>query len=73
MGVQSRTGLHVGSVIITARSIAPDNQKNRREINYPVSCKATGFFMFMIWMNAAVLGIAVLIFIGTISLGKGKK
>jgi len=29
--------------------------------------------MFMIWMNAAVLGIAVLIFIGTISLGKGKK
>jgi hypothetical protein len=37
-----------------------------------VSCKATGFFMFMIFLNAAVLGIAVLIFVATIRLGKKK-
>ena len=71
MVVQLRIGLHVGSVIIMARSIVPNNQKNRREINYPVSFKATGFFI-MIWLNVAVLVATVIIFIKTITLGKKK-
>ena len=71
MVVQSRIGLHVGSATIMVRSTAPDNQKNRREINYPVSCKATGFFI-MIWLNVAVLIATIIIFIKTITLGNKK-
>ncbi len=67
--MQSRTELRVGSAIIMARSIVPNNQKNRREINYPVSFKATGFFI-MIWLNIAVLGLTIAIFVKTIRLGK---
>ena len=71
MAERLRIELRVGSVIIMARSIVPNNQKNRREINYPVSFKATGFFI-MIWLNVAVLIATIIIFVKTITLGNKK-
>lgn len=43
------------------------NQKNRREINYPVSCIATGFFMII--LNILVLMVVVAVFAMTLRLG----
>jgi hypothetical protein len=43
------------------------NQKNRREINYPVSCIATGFFMII--LNILVLMVVIAVFAMTLRLG----